>query len=88
VVERIPPEQIELDVMTSHGTTKTTLQDWINTGPGVRPFSRPVAARISKTGEKLPLSCVPIRYRNTLVSRLLIRVGIFQSPWEKEQSDV
>jgi hypothetical protein len=76
-----PAQGIEVLLEHSHGATWTALDDWKARGPGRRPLLRPAAARMAETGEKLPLSVVPFRFRNTAVSRLLIRCGLLKSPW-------
>ena len=48
---------------------------WIATGPGPRPFVRPLRARSRSTGQPLPLSAVPLRYRNDEQSRQAIEDG-------------
>jgi len=49
-------------------------------GPGPRVGLRPVAARSRLTGEELPLSVVPLRYRNDAESRAAIERGEFTDP--------
>lgn len=60
-----------------------TLSDWMEHGPGPRELLRPVAAKRKSTGEALPLSAIPVQYRNNRVSRFLISVGLLANPWEK-----
>ncbi len=60
----------------------TTLREWMESGPGPRPGIQPVAARHAVTGQRLSLwVAVPLRYRNTGLSRLLIRLGLLRNPW-------
>jgi hypothetical protein len=40
-------------------------------------------ARHAKTGERLPLSVIPIQYRNDEESRALIAQGVIEDPWAK-----
>ena len=62
-----------------------TLRQWMEGGPGPRPGIQPVAARHAVTGKTLPLWwAVPLRYRNTAFSRLLIRLGLLEDPWPRK----
>lgn len=81
---KLQPDIIELDIMTSHGISKATLAQWIQKGPGERYLSRPIAARNILTGEKLSTRIIPFIYRNTIVSRCMIRFRMVKNPWEKE----
>jgi hypothetical protein len=47
----------------------------------VGPGTRPVAARSSITGEALPLTVIPLAYRNDEESRRLIEERHIESPW-------
>lgn len=66
-----------------HGDVDTTLTQWMEIGPGPRPFVRPVAAREATTGASLPLTVVPLRYRNTALSRALIKMRVLKDPWRR-----
>ncbi|HEU0239565.1 MAG TPA: hypothetical protein VFR11_09855 [Micromonosporaceae bacterium] len=57
------------------------LPTWIARGPGPRPLVRPMSARSRTTGKPLPLSVIPLRYRNNGQSRRLIRDGLLDDPW-------
>jgi len=57
------------------------LTTWIEVGPGPRSLVRPIAARSRRFGRSLPLSVVPFRYRNSWMSRLLVRAGVMRDPW-------
>ncbi len=54
---------------------------WMEIGPGLRPGTRPIAARSRATGEALPLTVIPLAYRNDEESRRLIAEGRIASPW-------
>jgi hypothetical protein len=56
-------------------------------GPGPRPFVRPIEARSQRTGDVLPLSVIPVAYRNDEASRALIAAGELESPWPDTQQD-
>lgn len=70
-------------VRVSHpyGEHEMTLREWMATGPGKRPWVSPYAARDASTGMDLPLSVIPIKFRNNLLSRVLIKLGFFDDPW-------
>lgn len=64
-----------------HGDLEIPLKDWMEQGPGDRPLLQPFAARYEDSDEPLPLSVIPLPYRNNAVSRLMIRAGLLKSPW-------
>lgn len=64
-----------------HGDIIVSLDVWIAHGPGERPGLRPVAAYDSRTGATLLLKRIPLRYRNTLCSRVLIALKLLPAPW-------
>jgi len=53
----------------------------MRTGPGPRTHLSPSAARSRSTGEDLPLTVIPLTYRNDAMSRALIAAGKLESPW-------
>jgi hypothetical protein len=67
------------------GDIEVPLARWIATGPGPRPLVRPLRARSRSTGQVLPLSVIPLRYRNDEQSRQAIQDGLLDDPWP--QSD-
>jgi hypothetical protein len=64
------------------GLIEVPIAQWISTGPGPRPLVRPVAARSRSTGIPLPLSVIPLRYRNSSLSRMLIALRLTPDPWK------
>lgn len=66
------------------------IEGWLHSGPPPRSTLRPVAVRLESSGGRLPLPCiVPLRYRNTPVSRLLIALRLVADPWKlKKRSPV
>ena len=79
-------EPIDLDdvlVVIAHpfGDVEVPLVDWIATGPGPRRLVRPVRAHSRSTGRALPLSVIPLRYRNDGESRRAIADGRLDDPW-------
>jgi hypothetical protein len=77
----VSPKDIIVLVRHPHGDVETTLNDWMKTGPGPRELVAPVAARDARSGVLLSLSVVPLRYRNSRLSRTLIRLGLLEDPW-------
>jgi hypothetical protein len=74
----------EVIVVIDHpaGKIEAPLRTWMDVGPGPRPFVHPTAAKHRDTGEPLPLSVIPIEYRNDEESRALIAAGKIQNPWK------
>lgn len=80
-LEDLIPEDIIVVVGHPFGQVEISLAEWMGTGPGHRPLVRPIAARRRSTGEQLPLSIIPVRYRNDDESRRLIARGELEPPW-------
>ncbi|WP_367323417.1 hypothetical protein [Streptomyces sp. HUAS ZL42] len=77
---------VDLDdilVLIAHpfGDVWVPLPQWIAHGPGPRSWVHPVKARSISTGEPLPLTVIPLQYRNTYESRQAIRDGRLVNPW-------
>lgn len=64
-----------------HGPVSVPLEEWMTKGPGERDLLKPVRASARSTGETLPLSVIPIQYRNSSFVRTLIKLRIMRSPW-------
>ncbi|WP_132151387.1 hypothetical protein [Kribbella antiqua] len=77
----IRPEDVEVLIRHPFGDLWPTLAEWMERGPGPRTALRPVAARSRLTGEALPLSVIPLRYRNDGASLAAIARGEFTDPW-------
>ena len=77
------PDHDDLILTIEHpfGNLEVSLTDWITTGPGPRPLVRPISVRSRSTGEALPLTAIPLVYRNDQESRRLIAEGVLESPW-------
>jgi hypothetical protein len=80
---RVLPDDIIVTISHPFGDVQVTLAEWIRRGPGPRPLVRPVAARSALTGEGLPLTVIPLQYRNDDESRALIERGELEDPWAK-----
>lgn len=77
----IDPEEVIVVIEHPFGRVEATLAEWMARGPGPRGLVRPVAARDRPTGRDLPLTVVPLAYRNDEESRRLIAEGRLESPW-------
>lgn len=77
-----PAEYDDVIVTVAHpyADVETTLRQWIETGPGPRPFVTITAARRSN-GDPVPLGAIPLQYRNGPESRRLQRLGLLAAPW-------
>lgn len=72
---------IVLDVIWRAERVETPIEHWLRYGPA-GSAARPVAARMEPSGRHLPWRCVvPLRYRNSRLSRLLIALHILPDPW-------
>lgn len=78
------PKITDISVILAHpwGDIEVPLEEWILSGPGERDLVRPFAAKSQITGESLPMSVIPLRYRNNLWSRFLIKLGFLSDPWK------
>jgi hypothetical protein len=78
-----PPDPDDILVVVGHpfGDVEVALTVWIATGPGPRPFVRPLRARSRSTGQPLPLTVIPLRYRNDEQARQAIQDGLLENPW-------
>jgi hypothetical protein len=77
-----PADYDDIIVTVAHpwADVETTLQAWIETGPGPRPFVTITGAR-RRNGDPVPLDAIPLQYRNNPESRRLQRLGMLPSPW-------
>jgi hypothetical protein len=85
----MPDNADEIMVVIAHpwGNISIPLSEWIEHGPGLRRFAAPRAA-FTKAGQRLPLSVIPLRYRNSMLSRLLIRIGWLENPWQNKAHEI
>ncbi|NMO56173.1 hypothetical protein HH310_33970 [Actinoplanes sp. TBRC 11911] len=74
-------EDVLVVIAHPFGDVDVPLADWIANGPGPRPLLRPVRAYSRSTGRSLPLSVIPLRYRNDGESRRAIADGRVAEPW-------
>ena len=77
----IDTDDLILTIEHPMGRIETTFTQWIERGPGPRELVKPVAVRSRTTGQNLPLTVIPMRYRNDDESRRLIAEGEIDSPW-------
>ena len=76
---------IDVVLQHPHGHLRVGLQEWISKGPGDREFLAPTHAIERETGKELPLSVVPLRYRNSPWSRRLVRLRLLKEPWPSQR---
>lgn len=81
-------DDIEVKIEHTWGTFWISLQDWVATGPGLRPLIHPSAARSRSAGTDLPLTVVPLGYRNDAGSLLAILRGRVKEPWGRPRTAV
>lgn len=81
-MEKTKKENVLIKLSHPHGEMEISLDEWERRGPGPRWLLRPYAAKNSVTGCRLPLSVIPLKYRNNTVSRFLIRIGLLKNPWK------
>lgn len=76
-------DQADVVVLIPHPyrDVECPLAQWIRTGPGPRPYVRPSRAWSRTTGEELPLTVIPLQYRNTRAARRAVRDGLVPNPW-------
>lgn len=79
-----PPDDVILTISHPFGDVEVELDEWIRIGPGSRDLVTPISARSKSTGRELPLSVIPLRYRNSSLSRLLISLRLLENPWKKQ----
>ena len=84
---RMDPKDVIVSVYHNWGKAEMTLEEWIATGPGVRRHRHPVEPRERSTGRPLPMSAIPLQYRNSRASRLLIRLGLLDDPWPADKRE-
>lgn len=77
------PPLARIEVLIDHPLASgyIPLEKWIEIGPGLRVFIEPRKARDQETGLELPLSVVPLQYRNHQLSQFLIEEGLLADPW-------
>lgn len=64
-----------------HGDIEMSLKQWVRHGPS-RKYVAPIGAKCKETNNKLPMSTIPLKYRNNWFSRLLIYLGLLENPWQ------
>ena len=78
----VPIDDVIVTIGHPFGDIEAPLSVWIERGPGPRPLVQPIAAKHAKTGKPLPLSVIPMQYRNDTESRGLIERGLLVDPWK------
>ncbi len=75
------PDDVLVVIGHPFGDVEMPLTTWIAPGPGPRHGIRPRSARSRSTGEPLPLTAIPLAYRNNREARALIAAGRITPPW-------
>ena len=73
-------EDIVVQINHPNGDIRQQLQDWIETGPGPIRKLRPIRA-YDRNGQEIGMQRIPFRYRNSFLSRCMIRIGLIKNPW-------
>ena len=79
----------QIGIVISHpfgldnGGIKTTLNEWMEVGPGPRKNVRPIKVFCMTCGADLDLKIIPIQYRNDMESNRLINEGMIRDPWAR-----
>lgn len=79
--DNIPLDDVIVTVAHPYQDIDVPLRVWMRIGPGPRYLVHPTAAKHRGTGAPLPLTVIPLRYRNDLESRRLIQEGKLENPW-------
>jgi hypothetical protein len=79
--EEHDPDDVLVTLDHPFGELEVTLARWMAVGPGPRPLVRPIAVRSRSTGQELPMSVVPLAYRNDANARALFAAGKLKWPW-------
>jgi hypothetical protein len=75
------PDDVLVTIGHPFGDLEVPFTQWMAKGPGPRHGIRPQSARSRSTGDALPLTVIPLAYRNDRVSRALIAAGRIEPPW-------
>ena len=73
----------EVKIDHPHGVAWIPAIEWMLEGPGPRRLLEPSEMR-DAAGNKVPLSAIPLRYRNTRTARFLKSVGLLENTWPEE----
>ncbi len=64
-----------------HGTLRIPFREWKARGPGPRYHLAPEKVVLLSSSREVSANVLPLRYRNSLTSRLLIKLGLLEDPW-------
>lgn len=79
--EEWDPDDVLVVIGHPFGDVEMPLRQWMARGPGPRHGIRPQSARSRSTSESLPLTVIPLAYRNNRESRALVAAGRITPPW-------
>lgn len=65
-----------------YGKVELTLKEWSILGPDAEHNLTPSSLKEKKTEKKMPLKLIPFKYRNSFLSRLLMRFHLIPNPWK------
>lgn len=77
---------LNIDVIIGHpfGDVRVSLEEWVRVGPGPRFLVKPIRALRRDTDEELPLSVIPVQYRNDVSYIRKIVNGLVPDPWQRD----
>ncbi|MCP3927453.1 MAG: hypothetical protein GY714_33260 [Desulfobacterales bacterium] len=81
-MKKLDHSDIIVTIDHPHGIIEATLYEWTKMGPGHMSLFKPIEAKNKKTGDKLSLKIIPFKYRNSPLSRFLVKWGIVTDPWK------
>lgn len=64
-----------------HGEVEVPFERWVDEGPGARDLVEVVALRHVGEEQRLSANALALAYRNSPLSRMLIRLHLLRSPW-------
>lgn len=66
-----------------YGVVEIKLNEWMILGPGPRFLLKPRSLKSIETKKRVSLNKIPLKYRNTFLSRLLIKLHLIPNPWNR-----
>ena len=74
-------ETIWLVLDHPHGEVEVSMSEWMSVGPGERSCVRPTEAYQGRDRRRVSLTVLPLRFRNSRLSKMLISLGVLEDPW-------
>ena len=66
-----------------HGIVEIKLNEWMILGPGSGLLLKPKSLKSTASKKKVSLKTIPLKYRNSFISRLLIKLHLIPNPWNR-----